>query len=58
MVECLSRDRGGAGTSLSYQHLEQDTCILILAYYWFNPERTVLTLMRRKESTQTKKKNT
>ena len=55
MVQCLSRDRGGCGYE-PYRRLEQDTCMLILAYYWFNPGKPVPTLMRRKESNQTNKK--
>ena len=54
MVECLSRDRGGCGYE-PYRRLEQDTCMLILAYYWFNPGKPVPTL-RRKESNQTNEK--
>ena len=60
MVECLTRDRGAVGSSLTGVTscvLEQDT--LILAEHWFNPGSThsYITerlLMGRKKSNQTK----
>ena len=51
VVECLTRDRGAAGSSLT-----EVTALWSLSktYYWFNPCLTERLLMGSKESNQTK----